>query len=368
MPGGELPLKNDEIINDMQKTQADSINELEAVRQIDNEELTVPSSYEPIEIEDENEINNDSDTELSLFSDSAADSPIESSDTAENTDAQLSTQTDEPEGDALLAEDDNLEDGEISDASTEADDTDDYDELDKDGSDQNSDGETVEDDKTSEDVSDIVPAESSSKKKDEPTEKPRRVDSVFDFIELCVFALAAVFILISFFFRYSVVDGGSMENTLHDNERLIITDFLYSPKSGDIVVVQDKSTALKDPIVKRIIAVGGQTVRITHDRIYVDGEVINEPYVYTDDYKNHFGGEDIYRYSVYPSDALLDIVTDQEIGVYYEITVPKGEIFVMGDHRNNSKDSRDIGTLHEEAIIGKVVLRFFPFDKFGKVK
>ena len=202
----------------------------------------------------------------------------------------------------------------------------------------------------------------------QPAEKPRRVDSLFDFIELFVFTLAAVFVITSFFFRYSIVDGGSMENTLHDDEKLILRSIFYSPECGDVVVVQDKSTSLKDPIVKRVIAVGGQTVKFTRDAVYVDGIKLDEPYVYTADYKNPFGGEDIYRYSVYPSDPLLPLVTDREDGVFYEITVPDGEIFVMGDHRNNSKDSRDIGTLHEDAIIGKVVLRFLPFSEFGKIE
>ena len=198
--------------------------------------------------------------------------------------------------------------------------------------------------------------------------KPRRVDSLFDFMEICMFTLAGVFLLMSFFFRYSIVDGGSMMNTLQHQERLLLSSFLYTPECGDIVVVQDKSTALKDPIVKRIIAVGGQTVKFTRTDVYVDGVKLDEPYVYTGDYVNPFGASDIYRYSVYPSDALLDLVIDSEDGVYYEILVPEGEIFVMGDHRNNSKDSRDIGTLHEDAIIGKAIYRFFPFDKSGKIE
>ena len=211
--------------------------------------------------------------------------------------------------------------------------------------------------------------ESEAPKEEEmPKEKPRRVDTIFDFLEICIFTLAGVFILMSFFFRYSIVDGGSMMNTLQHQERLILTNFLYTPECGDIVVVQDKSTVLKDPIVKRVIAVGGQTVKFTRTDVYVDGVKLDEPYVYTGDYVNPFGGGDEYRYSVYPSDALLDLVVDSQDGVYYEILVPEGEIFVMGDHRNNSKDSREIGTLHEEAIIGKAVYRFFPFDKIGKIE
>ena len=202
----------------------------------------------------------------------------------------------------------------------------------------------------------------------EKADKPRRIDSIFDFIEMCVFTIAAVFMLTSFFFRYSIVEGGSMQDTLHDDERLLLSCFLYTPECGDVVVVQDRSTALKTPIVKRVIAVGGQTVRFTPTAVYVDGVKLEEPYVYTEDYHNPQAPSEEYEYSVYPSDALLSIVTDRKDGEYYEILVPESEIFVMGDHRNNSKDSRDIGTLHEDAVIGKVVLRFFPFDKFGKIE
>ena len=198
--------------------------------------------------------------------------------------------------------------------------------------------------------------------------KTRTVDNIFDFVELFVFTLAAVFIITSFFFRYSIVDGGSMDKTLAHNEKLILRSFLYEPENGDIVVVQDKSTELKQPIVKRIIATEGQTVRFYSDSVLVDGKELDEPYVYTDDFFSPFSSE--YTYDTVPSEALLSAVTDSGVddkGRYYEITVPKDHIFVMGDHRNVSKDSRTIGTIHEDAVIGKAVLRFYPFDKFGTI-
>ena len=183
-----------------------------------------------------------------------------------------------------------------------------------------------------------------------PQAKPRKVDSLFDFIEIFVFTLAAVFIITSFFLRYSIVEGHSMQNTLQDEDKLLITNFMYEPEYGDIVVLD--SNVLNKVIVKRVIALEGQTVKITPTEIYVDGKLLDEPYVYIGD---NFGNE-IKDYYYLPE------------GGYFEITVPEGEIFVMGDHRNNSDDSRSIGTISKEAIIGKVILRFAPFSEFGKVE
>ena len=190
--------------------------------------------------------------------------------------------------------------------------------------------------------------------------KGRFIDALYDFVELAIFTLAAIMILTSFFFRHSIVEGDSMLGTLEDGEHLIISDFMYEPRPGDIVVVEDYSTALKKPIIKRVIATGGQKVRIEADGVTVDGEKLKEEYVYFS-----VGG---YYYDIYPSQALLENETLAIApGLFYEFVVPEGEIFVMGDHRNNSTDSRHIGTVDEEAVIGRVVLRFLPFDKFGPV-
>ena len=133
-----------------------------------------------------------------------------------------------------------------------------------------------------------------------------------------------------------------MENTLHNGEHLIISDAFYSPKRGDVIVCEDYSTGLRKPIVKRIIALGGDTVEITADKVYVNGEELTEDYVNID--------SDVYVYTP------------------MSCTVPEGEVFVMGDHRNNSSDSRVFGTVREDAILGKVIVRFYPFDKFGKIE
>lgn len=199
------------------------------------------------------------------------------------------------------------------------------------------------------------------KKKPKKENGTRRVDALFDFIELFVFTLAAVLFITSFFVRHSVVDGDSMLGTLHDGENLLISDLFYTPERGDIIVVDDHSTLLKKPIIKRVIAVGGDVVRITRHGVFVNGEPLVEDYVFTDEVG--------YTYEVYPSAALMENDTLViKAGEYYELTVPDGELFVMGDHRNKSTDSREIGTVDEDAVLGRVILRFYPFDKFGEIE
>ena len=177
--------------------------------------------------------------------------------------------------------------------------------------------------------------------------KPRKVDARFDLIEMFVCMLVAIMLLSAFVFRHSVVDGGSMEDTLYDDEHLIITNLFYEPKQYDIVVCEDYTTGLKKPIIKRIIATEGQTVRVVSmDEVYVDGELVDTSFILID------GKEELALQNRYP----------------IECVVPEGEVFVMGDHRNSSLDSRVLGTIDEDAILGKVVLRFYPFDRFGKVE
>lgn len=174
-------------------------------------------------------------------------------------------------------------------------------------------------------------------------EKPRKIDNVFDFVELLILTLAAVFVLTSFVFRHSIVDGDSMMNTLQDHDVLIISDLFYTPEQYDIVVIEDHTTGYDHPLVKRVIAVGGDEVEVTPDRIYVNGEPVRDDFVYTGDYAGD------YHYT--PE----------------SFTVPEGEIYVLGDHRNNSSDSRKFGSVSTDAVLGKVLFRIYPFSEFGNV-
>ena len=181
-------------------------------------------------------------------------------------------------------------------------------------------------------------------------DKPRHIDGRFDFIELLIFTLAAVFVLTTFLFRHSIVDGNSMQNTLQDKEVLIISGLFYTPERYDIVVLEDYSTGLDHPIVKRVIAVGGETVRITADgKIFVNGEEIRSDFVFTDEGDIDGDGVDDYKHTP------------------MTYTVPEGKIFVLGDHRNDSYDSRAFKAVDANTVLGKVLFRIYPFDRFGDV-
>lgn len=185
--------------------------------------------------------------------------------------------------------------------------------------------------------------------------KPRddkfRFTDLLDLIELFVLALGLIMLVFTLLCRISFVQGSSMESTLLENDVLLVSDLFYTPTAGDIVVVQAPGVDQGKAIVKRVIATEGQTVEIKPDGVYVDGERLKE----TDGslhYTVNFSpwNADTYKYSP------------------MSVTLGEGELFVMGDHRSVSLDSRMFGTIDQRCVIGKVYFRILPFSVFGSVK
>lgn len=187
-----------------------------------------------------------------------------------------------------------------------------------------------------------------------PDGQPGKIDvsrELLDWAQALVTSLIFVIMLFTFVARIITVDGSSMYPTLKNLDKVLITHIGYTPKQGDIVVFTKKGLRLpgyedKDqPLVKRVVATAGQTVDINFktSQVFVDGVLQDEPYI--------------------------NEPTKRQLDVQFPVKVPEGCVFVMGDNRNESIDSRDsrIGMIDTRYILGRVLLRVLPMSHFGKV-
>ncbi|MBO5210512.1 MAG: signal peptidase I [Clostridia bacterium] len=184
-------------------------------------------------------------------------------------------------------------------------------------------------------------------------QKPNYQKEVVEWLSVIASALIIVVFLFGFVFRVAVISGDSMKNTLFNADVVVISNFNYTPKQGDIVVVSrnaenapEAMRAENGPIIKRVIATEEQEVNIDFEAgtVYVDGIPLNEPYISTP--------------------------TTDQYDVQFPVTVPKGCIFVLGDNRAVSLDSRnsrigDGGMIDTRYVLGHAVYRMFPFDRIG---
>ena len=165
---------------------------------------------------------------------------------------------------------------------------------------------------------------------------------LYDWIRCVIFAIAIVVVCLTFVFRLVEVDGSSMDDTLQNKDKVIVTNLFYTPHDNDIVVISHAEKYDK-PIIKRVIATEGQTLKLDYenDKIIVDGVVIPESYIKGTTFSNNVGDNDIPE------------------------VIPKGKIFVMGDNRQVSLDSRSkqIGLIDVNNVIGKAQVVAFPFDR-----
>lgn len=175
---------------------------------------------------------------------------------------------------------------------------------------------------------------------------------VYDWAESICISLAVVMFIFSFCFKTVEVWGTSMEDTLHgrdvsgvideSGDKLLISNLFYTPEHGDVIVIHAET---EETIIKRVIATEGQEVDINCEtgEVIVDGAVLDEPYIKNPTYSSG--------------------------NVTFPVTVPEGCVFVLGDNRAVSLDSRYdvIGMVDTDDILGKVILRIYPFDQFGTV-
>ena len=167
-------------------------------------------------------------------------------------------------------------------------------------------------------------------------------DYMVDLTRTIIFVFAFMSVIFTFIIRDANVVGNSMLDTLHSDDKILMTNFMYKPKCGDIVAINAENQ-IEKRIIKRVIATEGQTLVVDYSKnaVYVDGIQIDEPYV-------------------------SSITREPSNPLQIPYVIPEGYIFVMGDNRIISLDSRDksIGLVSVNDVIGKAQFIVYPFDRF----
>jgi len=178
-----------------------------------------------------------------------------------------------------------------------------------------------------------------------PNTRPVRFMGLYDWMQSFVIVFLPIIFLLAFVGQTMAVRQESMSPTLHDGDQMIVRSIFYTPRRGDVVIFSKHDFRDGEALVKRVIALGGDVVDIdgTTGIVYVNGEPLSEPF--TSGPTFHMGNID------------------------YPFLVPEGHVFVLGDNRNNSQDSRhrSIGPVDEREIIGQVVAVIMPFNRAGLI-
>lgn len=173
----------------------------------------------------------------------------------------------------------------------------------------------------------------------------------FDWAKALLIAFALAFIVRMFFFAPIIVDGPSMQPTLNNHDQMIVNKFLYTisdPERFDIIVFH--ATPEQD-FIKRVIGLPGEHVAVKNDILYIDGEQLKEPFLQK------------IKEQKKPNQTLTGDFQLEDLPEGYE-TIPEGYVLVLGDNRNNSSDSRVLGLIPTDTIVGKTSFIYWPLDRF----
>ncbi|WP_243458202.1 signal peptidase I [Sporosarcina sp. Te-1] len=174
--------------------------------------------------------------------------------------------------------------------------------------------------------------------------KKETKSEIMSWIKSLAIAFVIVFVVRQFLFAPVFVSGQSMEPTFESNNRVVISK-IHKLDHFDLIVFHAPGS--KEDYIKRVIGLPGDTVVMKDDQLFINGKAYDEPYIEENKEK---------------------IFKDQKLTEDFEVTVPEGQLFVLGDNRRNSTDSRMIGCIEESAVVGKVEFRFFPFNSIGVPK
>lgn len=183
---------------------------------------------------------------------------------------------------------------------------------------------------------------------------------IVEWIKALVIAVVLVFFIRQFLFSPFIVDGPSMQPNFETGERLIVNKMLYTfrePRFGEVVVFDVPEQHRK--FIKRVIGVPGDKIRLEGDELYINDKLVEEPYIKKAIEAAHAAGSMYNDYGLkynFPNDSVQETI------------VPEGTIFALGDNRGNSTDSRMIGFVKKEEIVGRADIIFWPFDKISLIK
>lgn len=176
---------------------------------------------------------------------------------------------------------------------------------------------------------------------------PKLTASCYELAEVMVSAILVIAALFLFLFRFAGVVGDSMKPNLHHGDWLAVSATLPTPRRGDVVIISQPN-AHNEPLVKRVVAVAGDSIDIRDGAVWINGERLDE--------------------SAYLADSVATYPAPEEQAFgELPIIIPRGKVFVMGDNRGASSDSRfqAVSLINENYILGKVIVRLRPFGQFN---